>query len=135
MEVIVDTNCLLASIPPKSKHYWLYLAFKAEKFEWIISNEIMYEYEEHLVAKYSQNTADLVLNILSIAPNTIFAEPFYQWQLMTNNKDDNKFVDLAIAVGANYLVSNDKHFEILKSIDFPKVQVINLEGFKVIIKV
>ncbi len=79
MKVIVDTNCLLASIPPKSAHYWLYLTFKAEKFEWIISNEIMYEYEEQLVAKYSQNTADLVLNILSIAPNTIFVEPFYQW--------------------------------------------------------
>ncbi len=53
---------------------------------------------------------------------------------MTNDKDDNKFVDLAIAVGADYLVSNDKHFDILKSIDFPKVQVINLEEFKTIIK-
>ena len=120
MRIIVDTNCLLASIPPKSDYYWLYELFKAEKFEWVISNEILAEYEEQLAKMYSQQTATLVLNILSIAPNTLFSEPYYNWQLLENDKDDNKFVDLAIAIDTDYLVTNDKHFNILKNIDFPK---------------
>ena len=130
MRIIVDTNCLLASIPPKSDYYWLYELFKAEKFEWVISNEILAEYEEQLAKIYSQQTATLVLNILSIAPNTLFSEPYYNWQLLENDRDDNKFVDLAIAIDADYLVTNDKHFNILKDIDFPKVNVASLSQFK-----
>ncbi|HAI75084.1 MAG TPA: putative toxin-antitoxin system toxin component, PIN family [Microscillaceae bacterium] len=135
MKVVIDTHCLLASIPPKSTHYWLYQAFERCAFEWALSNEIMSEYEEKLAEKYSQSTADLVLNILSIAPNTIFAEPFYRWQLIVQDADDNKFVDLAISIGADYLITNDKHFNILKSIDFPKVSVVSLEEFKEMIAV
>ena len=130
MKVIIDTNCLLASIPPKISYYWLYELFKAEKFEWVVSNEILTEYEEQLINMYSFKTAALVLNILSIAPNTLFSEPYYKWQLVENDGDDNKFVDLAIAVGVDYLVTNDKHFNMLKDIDFPKVDVISLDTFK-----
>lgn len=48
MRAVIDTNCLLASIPPKNSHYWLYEAFRDEYFEWLISNEILTEYEEKL---------------------------------------------------------------------------------------
>ena len=78
MIVVIDTNCLLASVPPQSSHYWLYIAFKEERFEWLISNEIMIEYEERLTIKYSEKTANLVLSILSVAPNTIFDEPYFK---------------------------------------------------------
>jgi predicted nucleic acid-binding protein len=62
MIVVIDTNCLLASIPPKSTHYWLYTAFKNQLFDWLISNEIMVEYEEKLTDRYSAQTANLVLS-------------------------------------------------------------------------
>ena len=68
MLAVIDTNCLLASIPPQSTHYWLYLAFKQGKFEWLISNEILTEYEEKLIERYSKSTANIALNILNIAP-------------------------------------------------------------------
>ena len=56
-------------------------------------------------------------------------EPFYHWNLIQKDKDDNKFVDLALAAQVDYLVTNDKHFNILKDIDFPKLNTINLEDF------
>lgn len=133
MRAIIDTNCLLASIPPLSKHYWLYQAFVSEKFEWAVSTEIMLEYAEKLTERYSKNTADLVLNILSIAPNTVFAEPFYRWKLIANDPDDDKFVDLYIATNADYLVSHDSDFKILAKTDFPKVSVVSLEEFKTLL--
>ena len=43
--------------------------------------------------------------------------------------DDNKFVDCAFEANATYIVSNDKHFNALKEIDYPKIQVIKLIEF------
>lgn len=41
----------------------------------------------------------------------------------------NKFVDCAVSCGADYLVSNDRHFEILASIEFPRLKVVKAEEF------
>jgi putative PIN family toxin of toxin-antitoxin system len=133
MVAVIDTNCLLASIPPQSSHYWLYLAFKEERFEWLISNEIMTEYEEKIGSKYSEKTANYILSILSVAPNVIFDEPYFKWNLIEQDPDDNKFADLTIAGNADYLVTNDKHFNHLKTIDFPKINVVTIDEFKNII--
>lgn len=133
MRVVIDTNCLLASIPPKSSHYWLYEAFKDERFEWLISNEILSEYIEKLTDIYSENTAIIVYSILSVAPNVNFTEPFFKWQLVELDPDDNKFADLAIAGNADYLVTNDKHFTPLKSLDFPKLNIVSMDEFRKII--
>ena len=35
MIAVIDTNCLLASIPPQSINYWLYTAFKENRFNWL----------------------------------------------------------------------------------------------------
>lgn len=48
--------------------------------------------------------------------------------------DDNKFADCAIAANADYLVTNDKHFNVLKSVAFPKIQIIKIDGFMEILK-
>lgn len=133
MIAVIDTNCLLASIPPQSTHYWLYIAFKEQCFEWLISNEIMAEYEEKLASRYSEKTADLVLSVLSVAPNVIFDEPYFKWNLVEKDADDNKFVDLTIAGNADYLVTNDKHFDPLKTINFPKINIVTLSEFREIV--
>ncbi|MDB5153272.1 MAG: hypothetical protein JWR54_2023 [Mucilaginibacter sp.] len=133
MLAVIDTNCLLASIPPQSSHYWLYQAFRQEQFQWLISNEILSEYEEKLAEFYSENTANIVLNILSVAPNVIYAESYFKWNLVNKDPDDNKFVDLTIAGSADYLVTNDKHFAPLKKLEFPKLNIITLDQFKRII--
>ncbi|MBL7817580.1 MAG: PIN domain-containing protein [Saprospiraceae bacterium] len=104
MNVIIDTNCLIASIPPKNPEYWLYRAFR-----------------------------DKVLNILLIASNVIRSEPFIHWRLINDDPDDNKFADLAISANAQYLVTNDHHFNILKTLPFPTVQVVSLSEFQEIL--
>jgi uncharacterized protein len=130
MKVIIDTNCLLLSIPPKNPEFWLYEAFVSERFEWIISNEILSEYVEQLEMFYSYNTAVLVSNILISSPNVTFKEPFYKWNLIEKDPDDDKFADLAISANVNYLVTEDRHFNILKTLPFPTVEVVNLKQFK-----
>jgi len=73
VKVVIDTNCLIPSIPRKNPEYWLYEAFNQLKFDWIISNEILLEYEEKLSEFYSERTASLVTNILLTAAN-VFQE-------------------------------------------------------------
>lgn len=127
--VVVDTNCLLASISPQSPYYRLYELFESEAFEWVVSNEILTEYEEVLTRYYSARTAHLVLTILTVAPNTHFQEAYYKWQLVTADPDDDKFVDIAIAAGVDFLVTNDRHFQPLLQLEFPRVPVITMQEF------
>ena len=134
MRVVIDTNCLIASIPPRSSAYWLYQAFQQQCFEWLTSNEILLEYEEQIAAYYSPKTAEIILKILSIAPNVIYKEAFINWNLIEQDPDDNKFVDLAISVNAHFLVSNDRHFDVLKTVDFPTLKVVSLEEFRQILQ-
>ena len=49
-------------------------------------------------------------------------------------KDDNKFVDIAIASNADYIITNDKHFKVLYNIPFPRVQSVTLQEFKIMIE-
>jgi predicted nucleic acid-binding protein len=79
MKVVIDTNCLIASINRNRPEFWLYNAFIDEVFEWFISNEILTEYVEILTFMYSENTAKvnyLVTNdkhLLTIDKKDIFA--------------------------------------------------------------
>ena len=58
---------------------------------------------------------------------------YYRWELIEQDYDDNKFADCAIACNAHYLATNDKHFTISKRIAFPKVNVISVDEFKLVI--
>ncbi len=54
---------------------------------------------------------------------------YFRFNLIETDKDDNKFVDCAIAANASFIVSEDSHFRILKDIPFPQVNVIRLSQF------
>ena len=54
---------------------------------------------------------------------------YYKWNLITADPDDNKFVDCAVAANAKYIVTEDHHFNVLKRISFPVVNVIDIDKF------
>lgn len=130
MKAVIDTNCLVASISPRSRHYWLYEAFKKELFYWVVSNEVPTECEEIITKEYSKKAADLVVSTLLVAPNVVFQTPYYRWRLVENDPDDNKFAEVYLSANADFLVTEDSDFNVLKSIEFPKVKVISLNEFK-----
>ena len=90
--------------------------------------EILTEYEEIITSKYNKNVAKNVIRTLLKLPNVHLI--YYHWNLINSDPDDNKFVDCAISANANYLVSNDKHFNMLKEIEFPKITVLKIEEFE-----
>lgn len=130
MRVLIDTNILLAIAPRRSKERWLYEMLRRGELTLILSNEIIEEYEEKLAWFYSTYFAEIVLDELLNLHQTQQVEAFYKWQLIEEDKDDNKFVDAAVASNADYIITNDKHFKVLGSIPFPKVQTLSLQEFK-----
>jgi uncharacterized protein len=59
---------------------------------------------------------------------------FFHLNLISNDPDDNKFVDCAFSANAQYLVSNDRHLKILKEIPFPQIPLVTIQEFKKIVK-
>ena len=60
-------------------------------------------------------------------PNTIFITPFYHFNVITADPDDNKFVDCAVAGQARFIVTEDHHYDVLKDLAFPKIDIIKLD--------
>jgi putative PIN family toxin of toxin-antitoxin system len=134
MKIVLDTNCLLPAIFPRSMYHWIWESFRRGDFTICFSNEIIEEYEELLSGLYPQEITKNTIHLLLSSRNVEKVIPFYKWNLINADPEDNKFVDCALNSGADYLVTNDKHFNILKEIDFPRINVVNIDTFKGILK-
>lgn len=94
-----------------------------------VSNEIIEEYTEVLHRLTDYETADYVVKTILNSPFVELITPYFHFNLITADPDDNKFVDCAISANARYIVTNDHHYDVLKSINFPNVNVINIKQF------
>ena len=130
MKVVIDTNVLLVILPERSKDHDLFLALLNGLYDVYVTQDILLEYEEIFAAKNGQTIARAAIELLASLPNVHFIRKYFYWNLIAADADDNKFTDCAIAADAAYLVSDDKHFNVLKTIDFPKVNLIGKEAFR-----
>ena len=104
--VVIDTNCLLQILGAKSKYHFLFESFLQFGYVLCISNEVLLEYEEILRMKALPLAADLFM----------------------------KVIDCAFACRANYIVTNDNHFQEAANSPFPVFNVINLDDFSELMK-
>ena len=133
MKIAIDTNCLLRIIPKKSPYRCLWDTFLQGGFYLCYTTEVLAEYEEIMSRFYSPKTAEFVIGILLKSQNTIKVTPYYKWELISVDPDDNKFVDCALNAGADFIVTEDRHFNVLKFVDFPQINVVNINTFKSIL--
>jgi putative PIN family toxin of toxin-antitoxin system len=131
--VVLDTNVLLVSISSKSKYHWIFESLLKSEYELYITNDILTEYEEIISNKFSLSAAKNIIRALLLLPNVLKVDIYYNWNMISVDPDDNKFVDCAVVANADLLTTHDKHFSILKNIEFPKVSVVDTEMFKSII--
>ena len=129
MRIVLDTNSLIQSISPKSVYHDVWLSVLTGRNTLCVSNDILEEYAEILNRLAGKKTADLVLNTIIECKNVVFLMPYYHFNLISADPDDNKFVDCAIQANARYIVTNDHHYDVLRQIEFPKVDIIKLMDF------
>lgn len=128
--IVLDTNCLLQSLSRRGKFYDVWEAFVDGKYTLCVTTEILEEYEEIIASHMSPLAAKLAIEMILRANNIRRIDAQYRFELITIDKDDNKFVDCAIVSNAEFIVSDDKHFNILKDIPFPHVEVRKLIEFQ-----
>ena len=132
--IILDTNVLLVSISSRSRFHWIFRDLLAGRFDLLISNEILSEYEEIISKKFSPEVATEVARTLILLPNVEEIHPAYRWKLITADPDDDKFVDCAVAGNAQAIVTEDRHFRVLNELDFPPVRPMSIEGFRALLE-
>lgn len=128
-KIVVDTNALVSSLSSKSEFHKLIRLILDEEVSVFVTDEIMFEYEEILNEKYSETVAKNFLSALKEIPTVEYVNIYFKWNLLTHDEDDNKFVDCYLAANAEYLITNDTGYNVLKKIDFPNVNLIKLEDF------
>ena len=129
--IVLDTNCLLMTLPSKSRYHRIWTEILDGQIELCVSTEILNEYEEILSQHSSSELAQSVIQALLNRPSVIKVTPTFFFNLIVADPDDNKFVDCAICGTAELIVTNDAHFNVLKAIEFPVVDVKSIQEFVV----
>ena len=122
------------SLPRKSPYRPIFDSFLSGKIHLLIDNAILNEYVEILEKNSDTIVAQNMAELLADSPNAIRVEVTTKWRLITRDPDDDKFVDCAVAGQSDYVVTNDHHFNILKSIPFPPLTVISIDDFLEIVQ-
>lgn len=101
------------SIPRRSPYHPILLDLLAGKYLLCVSNEIILEYEEILTQKMGSLVANNIVNALLTSSFTRYINPQNRYHLITADPDDNKFVDCAIEARAQYIVTQDYHYDVV----------------------
>ena len=127
--IVLDTNCLLQALPSHSPYHKIWTEVLAGRICLCVNSDILNEYEEILGQKTTPEIAHNVVEAIARLHTTVFQDVYIHFGLIEADADDNKFVDCAVAADAEYIVTNDAHFNVLKTIDWPRLTIIALKEF------
>ena len=128
-KIVLDTNCLIASLSRSGQYYPVWKGLQTGKYILCVSTDILEEYAEIITRKMSVNVAANVIHLLLESEFVELINTYFSLHLIEADHDDDKFVDCAFAANATYIVSDDKHYDILKDISFPQLLVLKLKEF------
>ena len=127
--IVLDTNCLLQALPSNSPFHRIWTEVLDGRICLCANTDILEEYEEILAIKTTPEIARNIVEAIANLSTTVFQNTYVHFELLPADSDDNKFVDCAVASDAEYIVTNDKHFNPLKEIPWPKVEIIKIAEF------
>ncbi|MCI6419672.1 MAG: putative toxin-antitoxin system toxin component, PIN family [Bacteroidales bacterium] len=127
--IVLDTNCLLQALPSNSPFHKIWTEVLEGRICLCVNTDILEEYEEILAIKTTPEIARNIVEAIANLSTTVFQNTYVHFELLPADSDDNKFVDCAVASDAEYIVTNDKHFNPLKEIPWPKVEIIKIAEF------
>lgn len=129
IRVVFDTNVLLVSLSTRSPYHWALRAVAEGRATLCVTTAIALEYEEVVAKHMGRAAADILTSFLDGTPSVEWIHTRYRWRLITGDPDDDKFADCAVAAGA-LIVSEDRHFDPVRDLDFPPLRVVGVDGFR-----
>ncbi len=135
LRVVLDTNILISSISRRLPAYKIILdKLFAGDYEAFVTTDILLEYEEKLAEFFDREVAEMVVGGLALLENVHKVDLYFRFNLIPQDEDDNKFTDVALASNAHFLVTNDKDFQHLKNLDYPKIKILTIDEFKSVLE-
>jgi putative PIN family toxin of toxin-antitoxin system len=132
MLVCIDSNVLLGMFSPRHASRPIFNAWFEGRLRWAVSTEILLEYEEILQRHAGQGKADVMMQIIALVKakhgNFLQVSPSFRFHLITADADDNKFADCAIAAEADFIITEDHHFDVMRGSGY-RPQPITPEDF------
>ncbi|MFU8892155.1 MAG: putative toxin-antitoxin system toxin component, PIN family [Luteolibacter sp.] len=122
MIVCIDTNVLVQARASGHAYYPILDAWIAGSYSLAVSTGILLEYEE-IITLLSGKTAWFkfarLLDLVDLTSSGVVrVTPFYRFNVIGEDPDDNLFTDCAISAGAEYLITEDRHFLPLASAEY-----------------
>ena len=114
--LVLDTNTLIQCISHRSRYHDLWRSLLDGRNHLCVTTEILAEYAEILERKTTATFASLALDVIVNNPYTLFVTPYFKFNVITADPDDNKFVDCAVAANAHFIVTDDHHYDVLRNI-------------------
>lgn len=130
IKVVIDTNVLIVAVARLSPHNWIFQRLLDGDFILCVTTDILDEYAEILEQFYSPAMSQNIMGTLENLPNVLHLTRHFRLNLITQDPDDNKFVDCALFSGTGYIVTHDRHFNVLKNLGFPTIKVLTAEAFR-----
>ncbi len=129
LTVVLDTNAVLAAVNSHSPYRIILDALFDGAYDAFVSTDTLLEYDEKITEFFDTDVAEDIIGGLLLLPNVRKTDIYFNPNLIDADKDDNKFVDCAFSANVQYIVTNDRHFNVLKQHDFPKLNLIRIEAF------
>ena len=118
MTVCIDTNVVLGMFTASHAYRPIFEEWFCGRLQWAVSTEILLEYEEIMQRKASPQKADAMMQIITLVAlrhgNIVFSSPSFRFHLIAADPDDDKFADCAVAAEADFVVTEDAHFDVLR---------------------
>jgi len=109
IKAILDTNVLISGVFWKGPPFEILKAWQEQRFRLAISLPILEEFRR-VLDEFAKERQMLVLNsvlkVIELRSEIVKPVPFSE--PVCSDPDDDKFLEAAIAAGADYIVSGDK---------------------------
>jgi putative PIN family toxin of toxin-antitoxin system len=128
VKVVIDTNIFISGVFFSGPPYQILNAWRNQKFQIVISFEILDEYyriAEELSDQFPGADLDPILDLFITKAELI--EAALLDEAVCDDPDDDKFFACAIAGGVNLIISGDKH--LLKMSGYQGIKVVRPRQF------
>jgi len=128
MNIVIDTNVFISSFfggnPKKVVDLW-----RTGKVKICVTNEILEEYYEVLerIGLKDQEKKNELLALFRRAYFLVFCAKPDKISVVKSDPDDDKFIECAVALNSNYIVSGDN--DLLEIKNYMGIQIMNPKDF------
>ena len=118
MTVVLDSNALVQMSGRASPHAVLKQALMDGRLVLAVSTPVLLEYEE-VICRYAGRArwedVARMFALISLLHGTIReVAASYRFRAITGDADDDAFADCAIVADADYIVTEDHHFDVMR---------------------